>query len=100
MPTPALTTIIQRVEALPEAAQNQQVEQLREYLADWQAEAACDQMFAKTQAQLGAAAQRARPQIAAGKATPRKSPTSLTIPAVFAPQSDPTSDQKSAGLRY
>jgi len=67
MSSTAMRTLAQMIEGLPEAAQHQVVEHLREYLADVRDELEWDETFAKTQSQLAAAARRAKQQIAAGQ---------------------------------
>jgi hypothetical protein len=58
------------MESLPETAQDQVVEHLREYLEDLQDELQWDTLFKKTQPQLVAAARRAKKEIAEGLAQP------------------------------
>jgi hypothetical protein len=58
------------MESLPEPAQQQVVEHLRQYFEDVQDELRWDALFAKTQPQLIAAAKRAKQQIAAGQSKP------------------------------
>jgi flagellar biosynthesis/type III secretory pathway ATPase len=58
------------MESLPEPAQNQVVDQLREYVADLQDNLRWIGLIKKTQPQLAAAARRARQEIAAGLAQP------------------------------
>jgi len=58
------------MESLPETAQDQVVEHLREYLEDLQDELQWDTLFKKTQPQLIAAARRAKKEIAEGLAQP------------------------------
>jgi len=58
------------LETLPETAQKQVVEHLRDYVASLQDELQWDALFKRTQPQLIAAARRAKQQIAAGEATP------------------------------
>ncbi len=70
MSSTAVATIVKMIEALPEPTQNQVVEHLREYLEDIRDERRWDETFAKTQAQLAAAARRAKEQIADGQAKP------------------------------
>ena len=70
MSSSAITTVVQILEDLPEAAQQQVVDHLREYLEDLRDEIHWDDAFAKTQPQLAAAARRAKKEIAEGKATP------------------------------
>ena len=66
----AVATVIKMMEALPEGTQNQVVEHLRKYIAEMQDEAEWDGLFNSTQQQLGAAARRARQEMAAGLAEP------------------------------
>ena len=70
MATTAIVTMVKMMESLPETAQNQAVEHLREYLTDVQDEMRWDNLFQKTQAQLIAAARRAREEKAKGQAQP------------------------------
>ncbi len=70
MSSTAIDTVIKMIESLPEPAQDQVVEHLREYLADLQDEFQWDMAFKKTQPQLIAATQRAKQEIAAGRAMP------------------------------
>lgn len=70
MASTAIVTIVKMMESLPETAQNQAVEHLREYLADLQDEMRWDNLFQKTQAQLIAAARRAKEEKAKGQAQP------------------------------
>jgi len=58
------------MESLPETAQDQVVEHLREYLEDLQDELQWDTLFKKTQPQLIAAARRAKKELAEGLAQP------------------------------
>lgn len=67
MASTAIVTMVKMMESLPEAAQNQAVEHLREYLADLQDEMRWDNLFQKTQAQLIAAARRAKEEKAKGQ---------------------------------
>lgn len=48
MSSPAIATIVKMLESLPESAQEQVVEHLREYLADLQDELEWDALFKKT----------------------------------------------------
>ena len=68
MSSTAIDTVIKMIESLPEPTQDQVVEHLREYLADLQDEFEWDMAFKNTQPQLIAAAQRAKQEIAAGRA--------------------------------
>lgn len=70
MASNAMTTITRMIETLPETAQNQIVEHLREYIADLQDELLWETSFNNTQDQLVAAARRAKQEIAKGKAEP------------------------------
>ncbi len=70
MQTPAVTTIIKMLETLPETAQNQVVDHLREYIAVMRDEALWDSQFANSQDKLADAARRARQEIADGQARP------------------------------
>ncbi len=65
-----ITTVIQMMESLPEAAQAQLIDHLREYIENLRDELEWDNLFEKTQSQLINAAQQARQDIAAGKAQP------------------------------
>ena len=65
-----IATLVKMMEDLPESAQAQVVDHLREYIAELQDEAAWDRQFAKTQSQLSLAARRARQEIAEGRAEP------------------------------
>jgi hypothetical protein len=58
------------MESLPESAQQQVAERLREYIADLQDELQWDRLFEKTQPQLADRARQAKQQIAQGKAKP------------------------------
>lgn len=66
MSSTAVMTMIKMVESLPDTAQEQVVEHLREYIATLQDDLQWDATFKKTQPQLLAAARRARQEIAAG----------------------------------
>ena len=70
MSSTAIATVIKMIESLPETAQDQVVEHLREYLEDLQDELRWDTQFKKTQRQLVAAARRAKKEIAKGRAKP------------------------------
>jgi hypothetical protein len=70
MSSPAVATLIKMVESLPEPAQEQVVEHLREYLADMQDELKWDNLYKTTQNDLVSAARRAKKQIAEGRAEP------------------------------
>jgi gamma-glutamyl:cysteine ligase YbdK (ATP-grasp superfamily) len=70
MSSTAIATVTKMMESLPETAQDQVVEHLREYLEDLQDELQWDTLFKKTQPQLIAAARRAKKEIAEGLAQP------------------------------
>jgi len=70
MSSTAIATVIKMMESLPETAQDQVVEHLREYLEDLRDELQWDTLFKKTQPQLIAAARRAKKEIAEGLAQP------------------------------
>ena len=70
MSSAAIVTVVKMMESLPENAQDQVVEHLREYLEDMQDEMQWDALFKKTQPQLVAAARRARQEMAQGHAKP------------------------------
>jgi len=70
MSSTAVVTLAKMMESLPDAAQEQVVEHLREYMATLQDELQWDTTFKKTQPQLLAAARHAKQEIAAGRATP------------------------------
>jgi len=70
MTSTTLTTVTMMIESLPEEAQDRVVEHLREYIEDLRDEMRWDASFKKTQAGLVKAAQRARREIAEGKAVP------------------------------
>lgn len=70
MSSPAIATVIKMMESLPEDVQARIVEHLQEYIDDLQDERQWDESFKKTQSQLVAAAQRAKREIAEGRAKP------------------------------
>ncbi len=70
MSSTAIATVTKMLESLPEPAQDQVVEHLREYLEDLQDELQWNDLFKKTQSQLIAAARRAKKEIAQGRAKP------------------------------
>lgn len=70
MASNAIATITRMIETLPEALQNQVVEQLREYIAELQDELRWEASFNSTQNQLIEAAHRAKQEITDGKAEP------------------------------
>ncbi len=59
---------IEMMQSLPDTLQQQVAEYLKEYIADLKDELQWDESFQKTQPQLVAAAQRAKQEIAEGKA--------------------------------
>jgi hypothetical protein len=70
MASTAIATMVKMMEQLPDKAQVQLMDHVRQYLADLEDEALWDEQFARTQPQLIAAAQRARQEILEGKAWP------------------------------
>jgi hypothetical protein len=70
MTTTSITTLIKMMESLPETAQDQVVEHLRNYVEDMKDEMEWDELFINTQPQLSTAAKKARKEIADGLATP------------------------------
>ncbi|MBI3896026.1 MAG: hypothetical protein HY313_08850 [Acidobacteria bacterium] len=70
MPSTTIATVIKMMESLPEDAQQQVAERLREYIADFQDERQWDRLFQRTQPQLVDRARQARRQIAQGEAKP------------------------------
>ena len=70
MPSATIATVMKMMESLPESAQQQVAERLREYIADLQDELRWDRLFEKTQPQLADRARQARQQIAQGEAKP------------------------------
>ncbi|WP_420629341.1 hypothetical protein [Candidatus Leptofilum sp.] len=70
MSSTAIATMKKMMESLPEAAQEQAVEQLRDFIAEMQEESEWDALFEKTQDQLIVAARKARAEIASGKSEP------------------------------
>lgn len=70
MVSPAIATVVEMMESLPEETRLQVVERLREWLMDMEDETAWDRSFARTQRKLYEAAKDARRQVAEGKAEP------------------------------
>ncbi len=70
MSSTAVMTLIKMVELLPDTAQEQVVEHLREYITTLQDELQWDATIKQTQPQLIAAARRAKQEIAEGRAVP------------------------------
>lgn len=70
MSSTAIATVTKMMESLPEPAQDQVAEHLREYLEDLQDELRWDALFKRTQSQLVTAARRARQEIVQGLAKP------------------------------
>lgn len=70
MASTAIVTMTKMMETLPETAQNQALEYLRNYIAEMQSEQKWDELFGQTQEQLVAAARQARKEIAEGRAKP------------------------------
>ena len=70
MASAAILTMTKMMERLPEPAQDQALEYLRNYIAELRSEQKWDQLFSETQDQLVSAARKARQEIAEGKAQP------------------------------
>lgn len=70
MSAEAITTVVKMMESLPDSAQNQVIEYVKNYIADLQDELRWEESFAKTQNSLVQAARLAKQQIAEGKAKP------------------------------
>ena len=70
MSSTAIATAVKMLESLPEPAQDEVVERLREYIAELQDERAWEARFKRTRPQLIAAAQRVKEAIAQGHAKP------------------------------
>lgn len=70
MSSTSIATVVKMMNALPDPAQEQVAEHLREYMEDLQDELHWDSLFKQTQPQLIAAARRAKQEIAEGKASP------------------------------
>ncbi len=75
MASPAAATLTEMLDALPEALQDRAVEHRREYIHHLRDDAAWDRAFERTKPGLGAAARRARAEIARGLAAPLASST-------------------------
>lgn len=70
MASGAIATIVKMLESLPEPAQDQVVDHLREYLEDLEDEVRWSELLKKTESQLVAAARKAKSEIAEGRARP------------------------------
>lgn len=70
MASTAIATVIKMIESLPEDAQDQVVDHLRDYLEEMRDDSKWANRFKKTQPQLLAAARRAKREIANGRAKP------------------------------
>ena len=70
MASAAVATVVKMIESLPEDAQDQVVEHLRDYLEEMRDDSKWENTFKKTQPQLMAAARRAKKEIADGHAKP------------------------------
>lgn len=65
-----IATVTKMLESLPETAQTQLIEHLREYIAILQNELEWDNLVSKTQNNLIKAAKQAKQEIAEGKSQP------------------------------
>jgi hypothetical protein len=70
MSAEAITTVVKMMETLPDNAQSQVVEYIKNYIADLQDELRWDENFKKTESNLIQKARLAKKQIAEGKARP------------------------------
>lgn len=70
MSSATIATLVKMIESLPDPAQEQVVEHLREYLPDLQDEVRWDELIQRTQPRLVEAARKARQEKAAGQAAP------------------------------
>jgi hypothetical protein len=70
MASTAIATVIKMIESLPEDAQDQVVEHLRDYLEEMRDDSKWANSFKETQPQLIAAARRAKREIGDGGAKP------------------------------
>ncbi len=70
MSAEAITTVVKMMETLPDNAQSQVVEYVKNYIADLQDELRWDENFKKTESNLIQKARLAKQQIAEGKAKP------------------------------
>ena len=66
----AIFTLVKMLESLPEDAQNQVVEHLRDYIADLEDDLEWDASFKNTQSKLISAAKTANREIEQGKSIP------------------------------
>ena len=66
----AIATVVKMLESLPAAKQDQVVEHLRDYIEDLIDELQWDNALERTQDRLAAEAQRAKKEMAEGKAKP------------------------------
>ena len=72
MSAEAITTVVKMMETLPDNAQSQVVEYVKNYIANLQDELRWDENFKKTESNLIQKARLAKQQIAEGKARPLK----------------------------
>ena len=70
MSSTTIATLVKMIESLPDPAQEQVVEHLREYLLHLQDEVRWDELFQRTQLGLVQVARMAKREIAAGRAAP------------------------------
>ena len=70
MSSATIATLVKMIESLPDPAQEQVVEHLREYLPDLQDEVRWDELVQTTQPGLLEAARKAKQEMAGGRAAP------------------------------
>ena len=73
MSSATIATLVKMTESLPDPAQEQVVEHLREYLLDLQDEVRWDERFQRTQPGLVQIARKAKQEMSAGRAAPLRS---------------------------
>ena len=70
MASAATATVVKMIESLPESVQERVVERLRDFIEDARDEMQWDELFARSQSKLAAAARKARAEISRGLAVP------------------------------
>lgn len=101
MSSTAIAIMIKMLESLPEAAQDQVVEHLREYIEDLQDGNQWDSTFKKAEKQLAAAAQRAKEATGADEtdASPGQRAYHLLMEIAALPHTPPD-DQTDIGVQH
>ena len=70
MSSATIATLVKMIESLPDPAQEQVVQHLREYLPDLQDEVRWEELIQRTQPGLVEAARKAKQEMAGGRAAP------------------------------